>query len=850
MSDLAKGIHWIIQDAARRGVSYRIVINISVSGAYNLSVKNAVKMASDGGITVVVSAGNDAKFACGYSPASAITAITVAAIGPNGCRRRPSSNYGPSVDIFAPGSRIPTASISDGCIYFCENLRGLKANLSIVSRHERDLAGSQISISGLTHLEMFWEVNPQLKILMLNIALEDVGHCFLSSVGMIEEPCTIAALHIVKHEEWREVALLSAANGASDSGLSASACSMVFSASSDRLLNHRHHLSPDPCDIALSISALYPKMSYNQFPNRRRVIQAFVNCRMRKTRCDAVQPRCGLCASQNVDCVYRDAKQPKIDYNTQVLLERMQLLEDRILSSNSASQGQRVQPEASPTSHHDPQHDSTTEGREPVFEVQIPLSHTANANHVFSWSLVQTLLSENGTNEQDLLRYADATEVFFQQQQNSKHPSITLPPLSSWKLYDSSYFSSSREYGIARLQDLIHLYFTKVNIFFPLLLKRDILIIFESITAKEVYGNDEMPMVKMPQYALLLVVLCLALLSSGGQSDICLKNNQNPFPNNSNIAEDQLRSELWCKARLILGYVSTDMSLEAAHASMLASIYMGASGAVAEAFHWAHATAVKCETMARLQAKNESISDGFRRLYWISFIYECDFISEISIVSPSGIARYEDKIPYPAFTAENHPISPSVPETSESSSIRSQEELVAFQITTNSAIRRFLNTVNSVVYDDKEQFRTRRSNYASWLLRISEDLWSHHSAIYRNLPEFLLSNPSQDVSMTGADTSSPASLQSPTARIQGIPVGNNSWNILRLKGRYYAGQYIIHRPFIEFIVLNIDNFESHPCKDAVLKRSKSCLDGCTGFIKVFDVQTVNSLTCLFPTGMV
>ncbi|KAG9499446.1 hypothetical protein J7337_007902 [Fusarium musae] len=579
-------------------------------------------------------------------------------------------------------------------------------------------------------------------------------------------------------------------------------------------------------------------MSYNQFPNRRRVIQACVNCRMRKTRCDAAQPRCGLCSSQNVDCVYRDAKQPKIDYNTQVLLERMQLLEDRILSSNSASQNQRAPPEASPTSHHDPQNDSTAEGREPVFEVQIPLSHTANANHVFSWSLVQTLLAETSTDLEELPSYADATEVFFQHQQSSKHPSTTSQPPSSWKLYDSSHCRSSLYDGIARLRDLIHLYFRKVNIFFPLLLKSDILKIFDMVTAREFYGENDTPMVDMPRYGLLLVVLCLALLSSGGQSDICLEDNHKPFSNSSKDPEDQLRSELWCKARLILGYVSTDMSLEAAQASMLAGIYMGASGAVAEAFHWAHATAVKCETMARLQAKNESISDGFRRLYWISFIYECDFISEISIVSPSGIARYEDKIPYPAFNAESHPISPSVPESSEASAIRSQEELVAFQITTNSAIRRFLNTVNTVVYDDKEQFRTRRSNYASWLLRISEDLWSHHSAIYRNLPEFLLSNPSQDVPMTGDDdTNSPASLQSPTARIQGIPVGNNSWNILRLKGRYYAGQYIIHRPFIEFIVLNINNFESHPCKEAVLKRSKSCLDGCSGFIKVFDVQT-------------
>lgn len=298
------------------------------------------------------------------------------------------------------------------------------------------------------------------------------------------------------------------------------------------------------------------------------MIQACVNCRMRKTRCDAAQPRCGLCTSQNVDCVYRDAKQPKIDYNTQVLLERMQLLEDRILSSNSASQAQRAPLEASPMSHHDPQHDSTTEGREPVFEVQIPLSHTANANHVFSWNLLQTLLSENGTDQQDLPSFADATEVFFQGQQNSKHPSTTLQPLTSWKLYDSSYFNSCPGDGVARLHDLIHLYFTKVNIFFPLLLRSDILNIFESVTAREVYGNEETPMVNMPQYGLLLVVLCLALLSSSGQSDISIKNKR--FSNSSNNPEDQLRSELWSKARLIMGYISTDMSLEAAQASMLA----------------------------------------------------------------------------------------------------------------------------------------------------------------------------------------------------------------------------------------------------------------------------------------
>ncbi|KAF5548624.1 alkaline protease 1 [Fusarium mexicanum] len=147
MSDLANGIHWAIQDAVRRGVSDRSVINMSLSGRYNLSVNNAVKKATDAGITVVVSAGNSAKFACDFSPASAITAITVAAIGHDYCRR-PFSNYGPCVNLFAPGSSIPTASISVGgeqeysfgtsaaaahvsglAAYFIssENLRGFKA---------------------------------------------------------------------------------------------------------------------------------------------------------------------------------------------------------------------------------------------------------------------------------------------------------------------------------------------------------------------------------------------------------------------------------------------------------------------------------------------------------------------------------------------------------------------------------------------------------------------------------------------------------------------------------------------------------------------------------------------------
>lgn len=275
------------------------------------------------------------------------------------------------------------------------------------------------------------------------------------------------------------------------------------------------------------------------------------------------------------------------------------------------------------------------------------------------------------------------------------------------------------------------------------------------------------------------------------------------------------------------------------------SIYSGARGRVFESFHWAHAAAVKCEALARLYTHDQStpVPEEFSRLYWVAFIFEGDFVSEISATLPSGIARFEERVPYPTFKGATDPAGSQ------------HEELVAFQITTNASIRRFLNRVNSAVYNAKEQQRRqrdRRTDHAAWLLRISQDLWAHHAAVYRNLPGFLLTSNEEARDQT---VFSPSSINpfadSPTARIEGMaPRGNNVWNILRLKGRYYAGQYIIHRPFVEYAVLNADSFGVHPKREQILNGCRMCFQGCMGFIRVFDTEPANSITCLFATGMV
>lgn len=83
------------------------VINLSMSAPYSSIGNQAVARAVAAGIPVVMAAGNNGRQACGYSPGSEPSGLTVAATGSTD--RRPSfSNYGSCVDLFAPGENVWT----------------------------------------------------------------------------------------------------------------------------------------------------------------------------------------------------------------------------------------------------------------------------------------------------------------------------------------------------------------------------------------------------------------------------------------------------------------------------------------------------------------------------------------------------------------------------------------------------------------------------------------------------------------------------------------------------------------------------------------------------------------------
>jgi subtilisin family serine protease len=103
-SSVIAGLNWI---AGNYVPGEAAVVNMSLGGSTSSALDEAVENLISRGITVVVAAGNDNVDACNHSPARTPAAITVGATNTDDSRAT-YSNYGSCLDIFAPGTSIPS----------------------------------------------------------------------------------------------------------------------------------------------------------------------------------------------------------------------------------------------------------------------------------------------------------------------------------------------------------------------------------------------------------------------------------------------------------------------------------------------------------------------------------------------------------------------------------------------------------------------------------------------------------------------------------------------------------------------------------------------------------------------
>lgn len=343
-------------------------------------------------------------------------------------------------------------------------------------------------------------------------------------------------------------------------------------------------------------------------PPRRRVAQACSTCRGRKIRCDAGVPKCSLCIDLDVDCVYLDSQYSKIDAGTRVVLERIQRLEDRLLSSSQFSVANTTVDPGPPRSvrqliwklanndlleqpgSFEPGHSDT--------QLTLPVSHEANADHVYHWPIVQEILdrglpeTENTERPPTFPKLCDVTDIFLVEP--SRHSSNI--GIKSWHLFDDEslqYFRRQPRIGsygfwdiLPEYENLISAFFANIHAFYPIIRQEQVYKALHTVFSSEVdqqgLQDDERP----SQYCVLLMVLCLGALAVSGNvllPKMPLQPHDSPQnlwerrrgdPANDNQVgvdfSNSLEDRLWNKAQLLLGSVSLDDSLEAGQCFTLA----------------------------------------------------------------------------------------------------------------------------------------------------------------------------------------------------------------------------------------------------------------------------------------
>ncbi|KAF8694411.1 peptidase, partial [Rhizoctonia solani] len=107
-SDIIKGIDYSCDESKKHAKPS--IITMSIGGGVSDSLDGAVQNCITWGVHFTVAAGNDNKDAKDYSPARAPNANTVGAVDSKNVKA-PFSNYGPVLDIQAPGVNIVSAGI-------------------------------------------------------------------------------------------------------------------------------------------------------------------------------------------------------------------------------------------------------------------------------------------------------------------------------------------------------------------------------------------------------------------------------------------------------------------------------------------------------------------------------------------------------------------------------------------------------------------------------------------------------------------------------------------------------------------------------------------------------------------
>jgi oryzin len=143
-STVIAGFEWAVNDIVAKGRTNTAVINMSLGGQGSATWDAAITEAWAQGVLAVVAAGNENQLASNRSPARSPEALCVGNVQSNDLRYQGTtgSNYGPAVDIWAPGTSILSTYASS------DNARAALTGTSMASPHVAGLVSYLRGLEG------------------------------------------------------------------------------------------------------------------------------------------------------------------------------------------------------------------------------------------------------------------------------------------------------------------------------------------------------------------------------------------------------------------------------------------------------------------------------------------------------------------------------------------------------------------------------------------------------------------------------------------------------------------------------------------------------------------------------
>ncbi|KAK2594849.1 hypothetical protein QQS21_007437 [Conoideocrella luteorostrata] len=155
-TQMIKAADFVLQDVKKRGIQGKAVVSMLMHVDASDEVDKKFRQLTDSGIVCVVSAGNNFKDAGQFSPGRDPNVITVAAMDEKYDTYWDVSNYGSSIDLWAPGANITSAhSKSDIAV-------AAHAGTSQATPHVSGLAAYVMALENITNPK---EVATRLKAL-------------------------------------------------------------------------------------------------------------------------------------------------------------------------------------------------------------------------------------------------------------------------------------------------------------------------------------------------------------------------------------------------------------------------------------------------------------------------------------------------------------------------------------------------------------------------------------------------------------------------------------------------------------------------------------------------------------